>query len=228
MSGHITIEFLCYKLIYLTLQNMHQEFLIEYLTLTEEEKNHANIQLCYYLNECIKNKMYLININMISPLDDEQNHEYIYYRIYVNDHILTYLPILMSISENSDLNVNVDSLVSFVKNHSVIQNFENTKNEENILEKNEISKMPYLTNYLIVLFLPKYRLLALINICKTSIKVHISTLTKLLNFENDKQCLEFLNEVNTIISNNEVHSKSSLVNLLKSPLLKNKYINHIR
>ncbi|CRH01108.1 conserved Plasmodium protein, unknown function [Plasmodium relictum] len=221
------VEFLCYKLIYLTLQNMHQEFLIEYLTLSEEEKNHENIQLCYYLNECIKNKMYLININMISPLDAELNHKYIYYRIFLNNHILKYLPSLMSLSENAMLNVNINSLVSFVKNHGKVNDFENNE-IPNSLDKNEGVKMPYLTNYLIVLFLPKYRLLALINICKTSIKVNISTLTKLLNFENDEQCLKFLNEVNTIISNNEVLSKSSLVNLMKSPLLKNKYINHIR
>ncbi|KYO01719.1 hypothetical protein PGSY75_0602600 [Plasmodium gaboni] len=222
------VEFLCYKLIYMTLQNMHQEFLIEYLALSDEEKNHENIQLCYYLNECIKNKMYLININMVSPLDDEQNHEYIYYRIFVNNHILQYLPILMSLNENVDLNVNMDSLTSFVKSHGEMNNLENIEKDKCNIENSNQIRMPYLTNYLIVLFLPKYRLLALINICKTSIKVNISTLTKLLNFENDEKCLTFLNEVNTIISNNEVLSKSSLVNLMKSPLLKNKYINHIR
>ncbi|CAD2083727.1 conserved Plasmodium protein, unknown function [Plasmodium vinckei lentum] len=221
------VEFLCYKLIYLTLQNMHQEFIVEYLTLSEEEKNNSNIQLCYYLNECIKNKMYLININMISPLNEEENHEYIYYRVFVNNHILAYLPTLMSISENADLNVNIDSLSAFVNEHSDPSRLENIQNDV-IMTDNNVIKMPYLTNYLIVLFLPKYRLLALINICKTSIKVNISTLTKLLNFENDNECLKFLNEVNTIINNNEVLSKSSLVNLLKSPLLKNKYINHIR
>ncbi|KEG00264.1 conserved Plasmodium protein, unknown function [Plasmodium vinckei vinckei] len=221
------VEFLCYKLIYLTLQNMHQEFIVEYLTLSEEEKNHSNIQLCYYLNECIKNKMYLININMISPLNEEENHEYIYYRVFVNNHILAYLPTLMSINENADLNVNIDSLSAFVNEHSDPNRLENIQNDV-IMTDNNVIKMPYLTNYLIVLFLPKYRLLALINICKTSIKVNISTLTKLLNFENDNECLNFLNEVNTIINNNEVLSKSSLVNLLKSPLLKNKYINHIR
>ncbi|CAD2083617.1 conserved Plasmodium protein, unknown function [Plasmodium vinckei brucechwatti] len=221
------VEFLCYKLIYLTLQNMHQEFIVEYLTLSEEEKNNSNIQLCYYLNECIKNKMYLININMISPLNEEENHEYIYYRVFVNNHILAYLPTLMSINENADLNVNIDSLSAFVNEHSDPSRLENIQNDV-IMTDNNVIKMPYLTNYLIVLFLPKYRLLALINICKTSIKVNISTLTKLLNFENDNECLKFLNEVNTIINNNEVLSKSSLVNLLKSPLLKNKYINHIR
>ncbi|CXH79683.1 conserved Plasmodium protein, unknown function [Plasmodium berghei] len=221
------VEFLCYKLIYLTLQNMHQEFIIEYLTLSEEEKHNSNIQLCYYLNECIKNKMYLININMISPLNETENHEYIYYRVFVNNHILAYLPTLMSINENADLNVNIDSLSAFVNEHSDPSRLENIQNDVAMTDDNAI-KMPYLTNYLIVLFLPKYRLLALINICKTSIKVNISTLTKLLNFENDHECLKFLNEVNTIINNNEVLSKPSLVNLLKSPLLKNKYINHIR
>ncbi|VWU52658.1 conserved protein, unknown function, partial [Hepatocystis sp. ex Piliocolobus tephrosceles] len=63
---------------------------------------------------------------------------------------------------------------------------------------------------------------------RTSIKVNVSTLTKLLNFENDEECKQFLNEVNTTLSNNEVLSKPSLVNIMKSPLLKNKYINHIR
>ncbi|GAW81994.1 hypothetical protein, conserved [Plasmodium gonderi] len=221
------IEFLCYKLIYLTLQNMHQEFLVEYVTLSDEEKNHENIQLCYYLNECIKNKMYLVNINMVSPLDDEVNHEYIYYRIYVNDHILSYLPNLIELNENADLNVNLDSLTEFVKQHSEVKTEENAE-FLNECEKRDPIKMPYLTNYLIVLFLPKYRLLALINICMTSIKVSISTLTKLLNFENDEHCLSFLEEVNTILKNNEVISKPSLDNLMKSPLLKNKYINHIR
>lgn len=150
----------------MTLQNMHQEFLIEYLALSDEEKNHENIQLCYYLNECIKNKMYLININMVSPLDDEQNHEYIYYRIFVNNHILQYLPILMSLNENVDLNVNMDSLISFVKSHGEMNNLESIEKKKCNIENSNQIKMPYLTNYLIVLFLPKYRLLALINICK--------------------------------------------------------------
>ncbi|CAA9989308.1 SAC3/GNAP family-related protein, putative [Plasmodium knowlesi strain H] len=222
------VEFLCYKLIYLTLQNMHQEFLVEYLTLTDEEKNHENVQLCYYLNECIKNKMYLVNINMVSPLDDEVNHLYIYRRVFINEHILTYLPNLMSLNENKDLNVNMDLLVQFVKDHSEIKNYDVPECVEGGGVKKNVVKMPYLTNYLIVLFLPKYRLLALINICMTSIKVGLSTLTRLLNFENDETCLSFLQEVNTIMKNNEVISKPSLDNLMKSPLLKNKYINHIR
>ncbi|GAB67518.1 SAC3/GNAP family-related protein [Plasmodium cynomolgi strain B] len=222
------VEFLCYKLIYLTLQNMHQEFLVEYLTLSDEEKNHENVQLCYYLNECIKNKMYLVNINMVSPLDDEVNHLYIYERVYINDHILTYLPSLMGLSENKDLNVNMDLLIEFVKQHSEVKAEEVGECLEGGDGKKDTVRMPYLTNYLIVLFLPKYRLLALINICMTSIKVGLSTLTKLLNFQNDETCLSFLEEVNTIMKNNEVISKPSLDNLMKSPLLKNKYINHIR
>ncbi|KJP88891.1 hypothetical protein AK88_01385 [Plasmodium fragile] len=221
------VEFLCYKLIYLTLQNMHQEFLVEYLTLSDEEKNHENVQLCYYLNECIKNKMYLVNINMVSPLDDEVNHSYIYKRVFINDHILTYLPNLLGLSENRDLNVNLELLIEFVKQHSEMKTEEVECVEDGGVKKDGV-KMPYLTNYLIVLFLPKYRLLALINICMTSNKVGISTLTKLLNFQDDETCLSFLEEVNTIMKNNEVISKPSLDNLMKSPLLKNKYINHIR
>ncbi|ANQ09277.1 SAC3/GNAP family-related protein [Plasmodium coatneyi] len=222
------VEFLCYKLIYLTLQNMHQEFLVEYLTLSDEEKNHENVQLCYYLNECIKNKMYLVNVNMVSPLDDEVNHLYIYKRVFINDHVLTYLPNLMGLSENRDLNVNMDLLTEFVKEHSEVKTEEVAECFSSGGVKKDVVRMPYLTNYLIVLFLPKYRLLALINICMTSIKVGLSTLTRLLNFENDETCLSFLEEVNTIMKNNEVISKPSLDNLMKSPLLKNKYINHIR
>lgn len=222
------VEFMCYKMIYLTLQNMHQEFCQVYFNLTEEERHDENIQLCLYLNDCVKNKMYLINVNMIEPIDNDKNHDYIYSRIYVNNCILNYMAQLMELSENSVLNTNVEELSAFIKAHGDLSKTEKVANINFVQGKNGTCKMPYLTNCLITLFLPKYRLLALINICKTSMKVNINTLTKLLNFKDDEECLKFLKEVNADVSNNDVLTKSSLTNLLKSPLLKNRYINHIR
>lgn len=226
------IEFLCYKLIYLTLQNMHQEFYREYLVLSDDEKKHPNIQLCHYLNECMKNKMYLIYVSLISDLNQEENHAYIYSRIYINNHILKYLPQLMKLKDNKELNIDMTLFTSFINNHKELtpNDYENDilYDYQNFNQRSEKLTMPYLSIYLIILFLPKYRLLALINICKTSLKVQISTVTHLLNFESEDLCLQFLEEVNAVINNKEIMSKASLGNLLKSPLLKNKYINHIR
>ncbi|EKX73319.1 conserved hypothetical protein [Theileria equi strain WA] len=92
--------------------------------------------------------------------------------------------------------------------------------------KEDVSKgPPFYSKFLFKMFEPRFRMLSLVTLCKTSLSIAVETLINILNFENKESCITFLKESRVIFNENGLlDCKKTLPVILESPLLRSKKI----